>query len=109
MDLSSVFDDLGFGFGPGGDGIFERFFGQRPARSARSADLRITLAIALERVAEGGYESVRFSKPAVCPDRHGYGTGSGIPPKSCPACKGTGHRVQTRRARQKDQSSVCFE
>jgi len=30
VDLGSLFGDLGFGFGPGGDSIFDRFFGRRP-------------------------------------------------------------------------------
>src|SRR5919106_1550123 len=30
VDLGSLFGDLGFGFGAGGDSIFDRFFGGRP-------------------------------------------------------------------------------
>jgi len=34
LDLGSVFGDLGFGFGPGGDSIFDRFFHRDAARPA---------------------------------------------------------------------------
>jgi len=59
VDLGSIFGDLGFGFGPGGESIFDRFFRQRPVRPARGGDLRVTLEVPLERIAGGGYETDR--------------------------------------------------
>ena len=95
LDLGSVFGDLGFGFGPGGDSIFDRFFHRDVSRPGRGRDLRVQLQIPLELIASGGAETLRFARPVQCPKCHGYGTKSGAPPPVCPECRGAGHKVVT--------------
>jgi molecular chaperone DnaJ len=109
LDLGSVFGDLGFGFGPGGDSIFERFFDQDRARPARGRTLRVRLQVPLERIASGGNETLRFSRPVECTKCHGYGTKSGSPPPTCPECRGAGHRVVTADAKKNRGASVIIQ
>ncbi len=109
IDLGSIFGDLGFGFGPGGESIFDRFFQERPAQPAHGRDLRVTLQVPLERIAAGGYETVSYTRTEVCPACHGHGTKSGSPPAHCKACNGTGHQVVGRKAQQRDGTSIRFE
>lgn len=107
VDLGSIFGDVGFGFGPGGDSIFDRFFHQE-RRPVRGSDIRIRLEVPLELINTGGDKTVRFTKPATCPDCHGFGTHSGKAPKACPVCGGTGHKVIIRDTKQ-DSSTVRFQ
>ncbi|NIQ23713.1 MAG: J domain-containing protein, partial [Pseudomonas stutzeri] len=46
VDLGSIFGDLGFGFGPGGESVFDRFFRQ-PGGRHRGDDLTIRLEVPL--------------------------------------------------------------
>lgn len=95
VDLGSIFGDLGFGFGPGGSSIFERFFGEDIGqRRPRGRDMHINLELPLKRIAEGGKEHIFFNRPVTCSSCNGYGTASGRAPAGCPACKGTGHEVK---------------
>ena len=90
------FGDLfgGFGFDLGGGGsIFDRFFRQPKSRQAHGVDLRIRMAVSLERIFHGGRELLRFSRQVSCPACHGHGTRSGKPPEACSACRGTGRQV----------------
>ena len=98
VDLGSMFRDIGFGFGPGGDSIFDRFFHERGARSARGGDLRVRLEVPLGRIAAGGQEIVRFARSIKCTKCQGHGTRSGKPPSTCPDCQGSGHRAEKRNA-----------
>lgn len=93
IDLGSIFGDIGFGFGPGGDSIFERFFQQPRKAKTRGEDIHINLEIPLELVAKGGSESLQFTHPATCSRCGGYGTKNGKPPPPCKACAGSGHKV----------------
>ena len=95
VDLGSIFGDLGFGFGPGGDSIFDRFF-HHERRPVRGSDIRIRLEVPLELINTGGTKTVRFTRPTSCPACHGYGTKSGKPAKACSSCGGTGHKVISR-------------
>ncbi|UCG74232.1 MAG: J domain-containing protein [Chromatiales bacterium] len=108
VDLGSLFGDLGFGFGPGGQSIFDRFFGG-PRAPGRGADLQVRLDVPLERIATGGKETVHVSRPVACGKCHGHGTRSGQPPPVCEACGGTGHKVVTRQADGKDHREIHFQ
>jgi len=107
VDLGSIFGDVGFGFGPGGESIFDRFF-HHERRPVRGSDISIRLEVPLELINTGGSKTVRFTKPSTCPGCHGFGTHSGMAPKACPACGGTGHKVISRDARQ-NSSTVRFQ
>lgn len=100
VDLGSIFGDLGFGFGPGGESVFDRFFRQ-PGRSSRGDDLTIRLEVPLERIAAGGKERVHFSRLTTCSACKGHGTRSGKPAPKCKKCGGTGHAVLTHERNEK--------
>ncbi len=98
VDLGSVFGDLGVGFGPGGESIFDRFFGARGA-PPRGSNLRVRLEVPLERIASGGEETVHLARPVACERCHGHGTRSGEPPARCAACGGAGQIVASTETR----------
>ncbi len=93
FDFGDIFGDMGFGFG--GESIFDRFFRQPRRRQTHGIDLRLRLGVSLERIYQGGQETVRFNRMVACPSCHGYGTASAQPAKTCSACNGSGRRVET--------------
>jgi molecular chaperone DnaJ len=107
IDFGDIFGDMGFGFDLGG-GIFDRFFRHRRAGPLRGQDLEVRLYVSLERVAEGGDETVRFSRLAPCPTCAGSGAAPGTAPRTCPSCGGSGRKVVTRE-QQQDKGSIHFE
>ncbi len=92
LDLGSLFGDLGFGFGPGGDSIFDRIF-HRDRKSARGMDIHISMEIPLEKALRGGSEPIRYTRTKTCRTCHGHGTADGRPPPPCPECSGSGHKA----------------
>ncbi len=109
VNLGSLFGDLGFGFGAGGDSIFDRFFGSGIQRPRRGQSLRIDLELPLTHIAKGGKETVEYSRPVNCASCNGYGTRSGKPPDECKTCNGTGHIVKTRKTEEKKGHSFSFQ
>lgn len=97
IDFADLFGGLGFDFDLDGGGLFDRFFRRRRAGPARGANLEIELTVPLERVVEGGEETVRFAGPHICPTCRGARTKPGTQPRACIACKGTGQQVRSRR------------
>jgi molecular chaperone DnaJ len=102
LDLGSIFGDVGFGFGPGGDSVFERFFGTGRPGARHGGDVRVSAQVPLETVAQGGFETVHFARRIPCPDCGGQGTADGEPPPACPDCSGTGHQV-TRHEQERER------
>jgi molecular chaperone DnaJ len=92
VDFESVFGDFGFG-----GGLFERFFGGRRRGPRRGADIELEAVLPLERIAQGGEETVRYRRVAPCGECGGSGAKAGTQPRACPACKGTGEKTSTRR------------
>jgi molecular chaperone DnaJ len=107
LDLGSIFGDLGFGFGPGGDSVFDRFFHRERPR-ARGRDTRISAEIPLEAIQQGSPWTVRFSHPKVCPHCNGHGTADGAAPPICPDCGGSGHTT-THSERQEGTRTVHIQ
>jgi molecular chaperone DnaJ len=97
IDFQDLFGgfDLGFDFG---GGLFDRFFRHRRGPE-QGANLEMRLTVPLERVASGGEERIRVSRPATCPSCHGSGAAAGTAPRVCPACNGSGQKSKTRRER----------
>ncbi len=93
LDLGSLFGDLGFGFGPGGDSVFDRFFHPKRPRPNRGEDIHINAEIPLETIQQGDSHTVSFSQRQVCAHCSGQGTADGKPAPVCPACGGSGHKV----------------
>ncbi len=98
IDFGDLFGDLGFGFDLGSS-FFDRLFGPRARRRAGprpGADVQVELTVSLDRVSQGGKETVRISRPATCPACRGARAKGGTSPRRCPTCGGTGQRVSSR-------------
>jgi molecular chaperone DnaJ len=108
VDLGSIFGDLGFGFGPGGDSVFDRFFRQ-PGKAPRGEDLTIRLEVPLERIAQGGKERVHFSRRVSCSSCKGHGTRSGKPAPKCKACGGSGHVTVTHEQNEQEGRALRIQ
>ena len=67
-----------------------------PPGIKRGADIEAELQITLERVAQGGEESLRLSRPTTCPSCRGSGGHDGAARRRCEACQGTGHLTHGR-------------
>jgi molecular chaperone DnaJ len=93
VDFESIFGDLGFG---AGEGLFERFFGRRHRGPPRGPDIEIEAVVPLERIAQGGEETIRYGRLASCTQCGGSGAKPGTQPRSCPTCKGSGQKTTTR-------------
>lgn len=92
------FEDIFRGFDPGfGGGLFDRFFHRRPGGLPRGTDLEVELIVPLEKIAGGGDEKVRASRPAACSACHGSGATPGSAPRACETCKGTGRKTTSRK------------
>lgn len=92
IDFGDIFGDLGFGFDFGG-GLFDRLFRRGRAGPSRGQDIEVALTIPLRRVNLGGEETVRISRPVICPACHGSGAKAGTSPRKCSDCNGTGRKV----------------
>jgi molecular chaperone DnaJ len=98
VDFGDLFGDLGFGFDLGSS-FFDRLFGggaRRRAGPRRGADLQVELTVSLDRVNQGGKETVRISRPQTCPACRGTRAKAGTSPRRCTTCGGTGQRVSSR-------------
>lgn len=93
------FEDLlgGLHFDFGGFDPFTSFFHRRRSEPARGANIEVDLGVALARIASGGGEEVRFSRPLSCPSCHGTGEAGGARPGTCPECGGSGRITRSRR------------
>ncbi|MDD5409589.1 MAG: molecular chaperone DnaJ [Candidatus Omnitrophica bacterium] len=103
-DFSSIFREMGGGFGGGGS-IFEEIFGdlgfdisgthQSRAQSARrrGRDLQIAIDISLEEAARGVEKTITVPRYETCSSCGGSGARSGTRKSTCPQCKGSGRTV----------------
>jgi molecular chaperone DnaJ len=113
IDFGDLFRDLGFGLDLGAETLFDRFFRRRRAGPARGADIETVLTVPLERIHRGGEETVRYTRPVVCPACHGSGAARGTKPRRCGECGGSGRKVITRGGRRGEtevrlqQITVC--
>ena len=94
-DINDIFSHFSDIFG--GASIFDDFFGggQRRARSRGSrgiagSDLKVTLKLTLEEIAEGTAKKIKIKKQVKCDECNGTGAESGTSTKTCPVCQGTG-------------------
>ncbi len=110
IDLGDIFGDTGFGFDFGRGSVFGDLFGRarRPRGPAKGADLEVDLFVSLERIDQGGEETVSFKRPRTCPACQGSGAESGTAARKCEACQGTGQQV-IRREEKKERGAVSFQ
>jgi molecular chaperone DnaJ len=90
------FEDIlgGLGFDLGGP--FDRFFGHRDTPPC-GENIEVNVEVPLERVLNGGEETVHIERPVLCQACHGSGAKAGAAPSSCAKCGGTGKLVRTQR------------
>jgi molecular chaperone DnaJ len=92
INFEDIFGGLGFDFGgPFGD----RF--RRRSTPQRGENIEIEVAVPLERVLNGGEETVHVGRPASCEACHGSGAKAGTSPRSCAKCGGSGQIVRSQR------------
>ena len=103
-DFSSIFRDMGGGFGSGSS-IFEEIFGDlgfdiggsRHSRSQsarrRGRDLQIAINITLEEAARGVEKVITVPRYETCAVCGGSGAKPGTKKSTCPQCKGSGRTV----------------
>jgi len=85
-----MFGDL---FGGGGRGR-----GRRRGGPQRGADLKLSLKMTLEELAEGVEKTIRLKRLVSCESCHGSGAADGSKPGNCPTCKGAGEIRQASRS-----------
>jgi molecular chaperone DnaJ len=93
-DIFSHFSDI-FG-GGGGSSIFDDFFsggqqrGRQRGRGIPGSDLKVTLKLTLEEIAEGTSKKIKIKKQVKCDQCNGSGAEGNTSKKKCPICNGTG-------------------
>jgi molecular chaperone DnaJ len=97
IDFGDLFRGLGFDVDVGAGGLFDRLFRRRRAGPARGRDVELVLEVPLERVANGGEEVIRFTRPDRCQSCQGTGAKAGTTPRRCETCGGTGQHVMSER------------
>lgn len=95
INFEDIFGGLNFDFGV--DNLFGGLFRRRHKGPPRGANIEIDLYITLQRVAEGGEEKVRLTRPVSCAACHGTGGKGGIAPRKCEICGGTGRVTYSQR------------
>ncbi|MDD5331134.1 MAG: J domain-containing protein [Sulfuricella sp.] len=95
INFEDIFGGLNFDFGGGSP--FEGFFRRRHTGPQRGANIEVDLFVTLERIARGGEEKVRLTRPSTCPACHGTGVEGGAEPLKCKMCGGTGRLTHSRR------------
>ncbi len=89
----------GFDFGGSGFGGFGGFGGQSEpqSRTLRGRDIRTSVKLTLEEIANGCEKEISLERARPCPDCGGKGAKSEADIKTCPTCGGQGRvRQQTR-------------
>ena len=94
-DINDIFSHFSDIFG--GASIFDDFFGggqrrtrSRGARGVAGSDLKVTLKLTLEEIAEGTTKKIKIKKQVKCDECKGSGAEAGTSTKTCPVCQGTG-------------------
>nr|WP_097066336.1 molecular chaperone DnaJ [Nitrosovibrio sp. Nv4] len=104
INFADIFGGLNFDFGV--ESPFDSFFRHRRKGPLRGANIEVDLYVTLERVASGGEEKVRFTRPVICKACHGTGGEGGVAPRKCETCGGTGRVAYSRR---KEQEHVLIQ
>ena len=92
-NLNDILRDLFGGAGFGGFGGFSGFGGGNQGtqkRSYRGRDIRTSVTLTLEEIANGCEKDVTIERSRPCADCGGKGTKNSSDIKTCPTCKGQG-------------------
>ena len=95
-DINDIFSHFSDIFGGGGS-IFDEFFGggqrsrsRRRAGGTPGSDLRVTLQLTMEEIAEGTSKKIKIKKHIKCNQCGGTGAEEGTSKNTCPVCHGSG-------------------
>ncbi len=93
VSMEDIFSRFGDIFGEGSP--FESFFGgrggsRRQRSGPRGGDLRITVALTLEEIAEGAGKKLKLPRQISCDACNGSGADSPSDFQTCPTCHGAG-------------------
>lgn len=79
-----------------GDSLFSSFFGGGRGRRTRQrgASLRAELTITFKESATGTEKTINLKRNELCDECRGSGAKKGVPPITCPVCKGRGQIQQ---------------
>jgi molecular chaperone DnaJ len=94
-DIFSMFGDI-FG-GHSGFGGFGGFGGGGGRPQYRGNDLRLTVKLTLQEIAEGVTKKFKVKKDITCEHCHGTGAKDGAQPETCSQCNGSGVVYKTVR------------
>lgn len=103
INLEDIFH--GFDFDLGGN-ILDRFLRRRPEEPDRGSNLEVEIAVPLQRILDGGEETVRLARNKECEICHGSGAKPGTELTNCASCKGTGQYIETGSEK---QGSILFK
>lgn len=101
-DIFSHFGDIFGGFG--GGSIFDEFFGGGSSRGRRrsqgipGSDMKITLKMTYEEIADGTEKVIKIKKLKTCKSCNGTGAKSSSGYVNCSVCNGTGELKQVSRS-----------
>lgn len=95
INFEDIFSGLNFDWG--GENPFEGFFHPRSHGPKRGANVEVDVYVSLERVAHGGEEEIRLTRPTTCPACRGSGEEGGAVSPACEACAGSGRITHSRR------------
>jgi molecular chaperone DnaJ len=101
-DIFSHFGDIFGGFG--GGSIFDEFFGGGSSRGRRRSqgvagtDMKITLRLSYEEIADGTEKIIKIKKLKTCKTCNGTGAKSSAGYVTCSVCKGAGEIKQVSRS-----------
>ena len=94
-DINDIFSHFSDIFG--GGSIFDDFFGggQRTRSGRRTSgipgsDLKVTLQLTMEEIAEGSTKKLKIKKQVKCSECGGSGAEAGTSKTTCPVCHGSG-------------------
>ncbi len=103
-DIFSHFGDIFGNFGgTGGGSIFDDFFGggsrgSRRQHNNQGSDLKISIKLSLQEIAEGVEKTIKVKKYKVCPKCDGSGAKAQSGHSKCTHCNGTGEIRQVTRS-----------
>ena len=112
MSFDDIFSRFGDIFGGGGGG-FGSFFGGGGGggrqRVNKGSNLRVTVKLTIEEIANGTTKKIKLKKQISCKDCNGSGEKNGSSSKTCSACggRGTQTRIVNTMLGQMQTSTTC--
>lgn len=112
VNMEDIFSNFGDIFGE--DSPFESFFGgggRRRQRTSKGSNLKITLRLNLQEIAQGVKKDIKVKKYAACGDCGGNGARNGTAFQKCRTCGGAGqvNKMTNTFIGQMYTTSICPE